>query len=131
MSQSNVELFLRGMRAVNSGDIDTVLQLAADDVVSNTLRSGIEGEYRGHDGIRQFFADNAESFEVFITDYHDVRDLGDRVLAIGTIHLRGRGSGVETDIPTAGVATFRDGKLTRWEDYGDRRLALAAVGLRE
>src|SRR2546423_15641975 len=75
-------------------------------------------------------ADNQENFERFEPDYRDVRDLGDRVLAIGTIRVRGRGSGVETDIPAAGIATFNeDGRLVRWEDFRERHLALEAAGL--
>ena len=31
----------------------------------------------------------------------------------------------------AGVATFEAGRMTHWEDFGDRRLALEAVGLSE
>jgi hypothetical protein len=38
---------------------------------------------------------------------------------------------VETDIPVAGVATYRDGKLTRWEDFRERDRALEAAGLSE
>jgi hypothetical protein len=64
---------------------------------------------------------------VFEPEFGEVRDLGDRVLATGTIRIRARGS--ETDIPTAGIATFEQGKLTRWEDFRDRRLALEAAGL--
>jgi hypothetical protein len=57
--------------------------------------------------------------------------LGDRILAIGAIHIRGRGSTVETDIPIAGVVTFKHGKIVRWEDFRERTLALEAVGLAE
>ena len=91
----------------------------------------MEGAYHGHAGLRGFLADNQANFEVFRFDLSDVRDLGDRVLAIGTIHIRGRGGGVETDIPVAGVATYRDGKLTRWEDFRERDRALEAAGLSE
>jgi ketosteroid isomerase-like protein len=45
------------------------------------------------------------------------------------IHIRGRGSGVETDVPTAVVATFRDGRVVSFKDYGDRDGAFAAAGL--
>jgi hypothetical protein len=41
------------------------------------------------------------------------------------------GSGVETDFPVAGIATYREGKLVRWEDFRERHLALEAAGLRE
>jgi ketosteroid isomerase-like protein len=85
----------------------------------------------GHDGIRRWVTDNAESFELFRTQLDDVRDLGGRVLAIGTIRIRGRGAGIETDVPFAGVFTIRDGRVSKWEDFRDRGSALAAVGLAE
>ena len=131
MSRENVETFQRGNEAANRGDIERMLRDVAEEVVFLPARSAVEGAYHGHDGLRKFWADNAENFEVFRVDFRDVRDLGDRVLAIGTIRIRGRGGGVETDIPTAGVATFQDGKMTRWEDFRERRLALDSVGLRE
>jgi ketosteroid isomerase-like protein len=131
MSQENVEAFRQVQDAINRADVDAALRLVAEDVVIKAARSGVEGDYRGHDGVRKWFADNADNFAVFRLSYDDVRDLGDRVLAIGTIHIRGKGSGIETDIPTAGVARFRDGRATSWEDFRERRLALEAVGLRE
>jgi ketosteroid isomerase-like protein len=129
MSRANVEAWRRGIEALNRGDVDDMLRLAAEEVVFLPARSAVEGGYHGHDGLRRFLADNAENFEVFQVDLHEVRDLGDRVLAIGTIRIRGRRGGVETDIPMAGVATYQDGKMTRWEDFRERRGALDAVGL--
>jgi len=129
VSQENVVAFLAVMQAINCGEVEGVLRASAEDCVLLPLRSAVAGGFHGHDGIRELFADSAETFEVFQVDWRDVRDLGDQVLAIGTVHLRGRGGGVETDIPTAGVAIFRDGKLTAWQDFGDRRAALKAVGL--
>ena len=99
---------------------------------SLSLRSSIEGAYREHAGIRRFFEDTRESFDSFRLNFTDIRDLDDeRVLAIGTIHLLARGSGIETDLPIAAIATTRDGLLVHWKDYGDSAKALEAVGLRE
>ena len=130
MSHANVELFHRVNAAINRGDVEYVVRNSTEDVVIIAARSAVEGPFVGHEGLRKFFADNAANFELFQPHYSDVRDLGnDRVLAIGTIHIRGRGGGVETDIPVAGIATSRDGKLSRWQDFRERRLALNAVGL--
>jgi ketosteroid isomerase-like protein len=131
MSRENVELFRGMVEAINQGDVEAALALVTEDVVIKAARSVVQGDYLGHDGLRRFAADNEESFEVFEVNLDDVRDLGDRVLAIGTIRIRGRGGGVETDVPMAGVAIVRAGKLSRWEDFRDRRLALEAVGLEE
>jgi ketosteroid isomerase-like protein len=118
------------MAAANRGDLDGMLAETTEDVVLWARRSAVSGEYRGHDGIRRLFADNAESFEVWMVDYTDVRDLGDdRLLAMGTVRIKVRGGGVETEAPSAGIAEFENGKLKLWHDYGDRREALAAAGV--
>src|SRR5437660_12109675 len=98
MSQENVEAFLEINHALRRGDVEAVLRWVDEEGVLLAARSAVEGAYHGHDGVRRFMADNAENFEKLEPHYPDVRDLGDRVLAIGTIHVRGRGSGVETDI---------------------------------
>ena len=132
MSVENVELFHRVNAAISRGDVEWAVRHSTEDVVIVAARSAVEGPFVGHEGVRKFFADNATNFEVFQGRYDDVRDLGeDRVLAIGTIHIRGRGAGVETDIPVAGIATFREVKLSRWEDFRERRAALQAAGLTE
>lgn len=41
----------------------------------------------------------------------------------------GRGIGVETDVPTAFVAEFRDGLCRHAKDYREARLPLEAAGL--
>jgi ketosteroid isomerase-like protein len=133
MSQENVEIFRRGTDALERGGFDDALieEIIDPDVIFEPLRAPVSGTYRGHEGIRQFIADTAESFDVFRFDRSDVRDLGDRVLAIGTLHIRAREGGIETDVPTAGIATYRDGRLIHWKDYGDKSQALQAAGLSE
>ncbi len=131
MSQENMRVFEKAMLAASRGDIEAFLRHVDEDIVWIAARSAVEGAYHGHDGLRKFFADNDESFDVFEPDFREVRDLGDRILAVGSIHIRARGSTVETDIPVAGIFTFRRGKLLRWEDFRERRLALEAVGLSE
>jgi ketosteroid isomerase-like protein len=131
MSQENVERFWEGIDAFRRGDVDAILDGVTEDVVWIAARSAVEGTYHGHAGLRRFLADNAENFEVFEPGFDEVRDLGDRVLAFGRFRIRARGSGVETDFPVAGIATYRDGKLVRWEDFRERRLALDAAGVSE
>jgi hypothetical protein len=61
----------------------------------------------------------------------DVRDLGETVLALGTLRVTGRSSGIEIEVPLAVVAGFREGLLSEFRDYGDHRQALEAAGLSE
>ena len=100
------------------------------DVEYLPLRSATEGTYRGIAGVERFNADTKEVFEKFEPHY-EFLDLGERVLAWGVIHVRAKGSGIETDIPTGGIFEFRDGKVVRWQDFGSKAKALEAVGLAE
>jgi ketosteroid isomerase-like protein len=130
MAEDNTELFRRGAEIFSRGDVEAALELVDEEVEFYALRSATEGVYRGHDGIRAFLADTRESFDVFNGTYDDVRDLGGgRVVALGSIRIRGRESGVDTEVPSAIVATFQDGRMTAFRDYGDRDAALSAAGL--
>jgi ketosteroid isomerase-like protein len=121
---------LANVEAINNGDVEALLEHTDPEVVWEPRRALVQGAYRGHEGIRAFFADNEENFEKFRAAIEEVRDLGDgRVLVLGSLHILARGSGIETDIPMAGIAEFRDGLAIRWKDYGDRATALEAAGL--
>jgi ketosteroid isomerase-like protein len=130
MSESNVELFRLGTEATIRGDEAALLELVDEQFELEPRRAATEGTFHGHDGVRAFLNDTREAFERFELAYDDVRDLGDgRVLALGSVHIRGRGSGVETEVPSAVIVSFRDGRMTRFKDYGEHQAALAAAGL--
>jgi ketosteroid isomerase-like protein len=125
-----IEAFLRGVDAINRLDVDAALALTHEECVFEPLRSQTEGAFVGHEGMRRFLADTAQTFQMFKVTYPDLRDLGDeRLLAIGTIRMRGRESGVETDVLSTAIVEFRDGRMLRYQDLADRRLALQVAGL--
>ena len=131
MSQENVDQFLKASDALNRGDLEGWLRIWDVAVVFEPQVSIIEGGFSGHDGLRRFYAQLFELFETYEVEYDDVRDLGDRVVALGTARGRGKESGAETEGPLGLVATFRDGKIVHFKDYGDREGALKSVGLSE
>jgi hypothetical protein len=53
------------------------------------------------------------------------------VLTWGTIRVKAKQSGIDTDIPVGGVVEFRDGKIVRWQAFDSKEKALKAVGLAE
>ena len=61
MSRENVEVFRQTAEAISQGDIEAALAGVTDDVIVRAARSAVQGDYLGHDGVRQFFAVNAES----------------------------------------------------------------------
>ena len=130
MSQENVEIVRRLLDAVDRDDYPAVLACIDAEVEWVPLRAATEGSYRGHDGFESWWADTNDTFETF-EPHFELRDLGDRVLAWGTIRMKGKGSGVEMEVPVGGIFDFREGRITRWEDFGSKEKALAAVGLPE
>jgi ketosteroid isomerase-like protein len=130
MSRENLELVRQLLDARDRGDLPAALACLDPDVEFIPLRAATEGAYRGHQGVEGFYADTLENFESFEPHY-ELRDLGERVLAWGTIHVRSKGGGVEMDIPTGGIFDLHGGKIIRWQDFGSKDKALQAVGLRE
>jgi ketosteroid isomerase-like protein len=47
----------------------------------------------------------------------DYRDLGERVLMLGRMTARGKGTGVAVDAPAAAIIDFRDGMVSRVRLY--------------
>ena len=131
MSQENVEVVRSIQDDWNRGDTTVDPERIHPDLEYLPRRAATEGAYRGLAGLESFIADTLEVFEKF--ELHTkFADLGDeRVLSWGHIHVRARGSGIETDIEIGGVYEFRDGKVVRWEDFGSKDKALEAVGLSE
>jgi ketosteroid isomerase-like protein len=131
MSAENVDLFLRSGDAFNRRDLAGWLEGYDPEIVFEPQVAQFEGSFKGHDGLRLFFDNIGEDFESFQVEFDEVRDLGDRVLAVGTAEGRGRGSGIDNQGPVAIVASFWEGKITRFKDYGERDRALRAAGLSE
>ncbi len=88
-------------------------------------------EYRGHDGVREWWEDLLGIFPDLCFDVLEVRDVGDLMLAA----LRLRGHGVDSDTPFEervwGTGEWHSGKLVWWQTFGSEAEALEAAGLRE
>jgi ketosteroid isomerase-like protein len=125
MSQENVKLLREAIDRWNRHEVS--LSAFHADVEWLPMRVATEGVYRGIAGIERFLADTEEVFDKF--ELHcELLEQGEHVLAWGTIHVRARSSGIETDIAIGGVAEFREGKIVRWEDFGSKDKALQAIG---
>jgi ketosteroid isomerase-like protein len=121
----NVERVRRLIAAID--DLPAALELLDPEVEWIPRRAQTEGVYRGHEGIRKFYDDTWSSFDVFEPNW-EVEELPDgRVLAWGSIRVRGKGSGAQTQVPVGGLFELRDGRISRWEDFGSKESALAAL----
>jgi ketosteroid isomerase-like protein len=100
-------------------------------VWSPPLEEITEGRtYRGHAGARQYFEDLAEVSEESDSEFPEVHDLGDEVLALGRVWLR-FASGVNLDQEAAVLLTWRNGKCVEARAWLSRAQALEAAGLSE
>jgi ketosteroid isomerase-like protein len=131
MSQENVDRFVKLIEAFNRLDTAGALRFMDPEIRFEHRVGALQGDYTGLDGVRRFFEDFAEHFETLQVHCPDVRDLGDRVLALGTAQATGKASGAETELPFTVVASFRNGRITHFTDFGDKDQALEAAGLAE
>ena len=135
MSQENVDAFSRGAAAFNRGDIDAWLAEMDTEVVWHSALPALlradGGAHRGHSGVRDMVRNLSDSFHELTVEYSEIRDLGDRLLAIGQLHTRGNLSGAVSETPYAIVADYKDSKMTRARTYLDPQEALEAAGLSE
>jgi hypothetical protein len=125
-----VEIFKECVDALNRVDLAEITRLVDPAIAFVPMRAAVTGPYIGHAGMEEFLADNDEKYEYFLADFDTLEALPDgRLLSIGHIRVRGRGGEEETVVRTAGLASFRDGKMLSWHDYGDEATARAKAGL--
>ena len=88
--------------------------------------------YHGYAGIREWAAEVLDSFDEWDAAIAEtVEAPGDRLLVIGRVHMRGRGSGVDLEVPCAWLFDFLEGRMARMEIFINRtEEAHAAAGLR-
>jgi hypothetical protein len=73
-----------------------------------------------------------DSFGVAHFELEELRELSStEVLALGRLHLEGRGSGAAVATPFGAVMEIVDGLAVRHHFWTDRSKALEAAGLRE
>jgi ketosteroid isomerase-like protein len=127
-SRENFNLAKRFIDGFNSGNGEAVVAEVHPEIEFIPLRATIQGSYHGHAGIRKFMEDNEENFDVFLVTPQEIHVLGDRIVGTGELRVRGKGSGVDVTVSTGVVMTLKDGKIVRFEDFGDRAKALEAAG---
>ena len=131
MTTSNTDLVREAFARWNAGDRESLLADIDPEIeiyVASAQLTGV-GAFHGHDGFREWHATMEESFEVWQADIDSYREIGDRVLALGRMHLRGRGSGVELDQETGWLVEIHGGKMTRFQAFLSHQEALEAGGL--
>jgi ketosteroid isomerase-like protein len=133
MSRQNVDVVRRMLWAFNDGDVEAIVA-ACDPAVEWEEQSipGVEPLYRGHDGVRRWWAETfGEELGSIEGRLEGVKDADDTVIASVRFEGEGRSSGVRVPMLVHIVGTFRGGKLVRRRVFLTLAEALEAVGPRE
>ena len=131
MSQENVEIVRRWLKAISSEDFDTALALVHRDIVFTP--PGDQAPFMGAESLRRWMEPDAFQDQV-ATPLETIAITDRKILAKQHITARGTASGIELDTISWSVWTFdEDGLITRIEIYLDRERdkALAAAGRSE
>ena len=110
MAHPNAELVGRGYEAFGQGDLDTVMELFADDITWHVSgNSPIAGDYHGKEGVMAFFGKlMEETGGTFHLSVHDIAATDRHVLAIIDAHAERNGK--THDFNAIHVWHLRDGK---------------------
>ncbi|HEV3230256.1 MAG TPA: nuclear transport factor 2 family protein, partial [Solirubrobacteraceae bacterium] len=131
VSRQNVEIVRRSFEAHRTGGIEAAIPFYAPDFVWDAGPDWLEDRvYRGHDGARRLDAIFAASFEDYSLVVHEIRGVGEQVLALYEATGRIKDSGVPLRQPVGLVLSdFRDGAIGKVRSYFSWQEAREAVGV--
>jgi uncharacterized protein len=135
VTHANVDIVRTGIEAFSRGDVEASLAGFHPDIVWEVDPRLVPdaGTYRGHEGVREFWAlwhDTFEHFELVIEECSVVDDAHVLVLT----HAQGRGAGSGAQVgsrPFAQLYEVRDGLMVHVHMHPSRSGALRAAGLPE
>jgi ketosteroid isomerase-like protein len=134
MPEANVEIVRAALERFSAGDFERPLELIHEDALwapsGRFIGSG--DEYRGHAGVRRFWAEFTEPWQEITLDPVEAVELDDEhVLTNTRFQGVGRTSGVATETHLAQLWTVKGGAITRFESFATWAEALEAIHSRE
>jgi ketosteroid isomerase-like protein len=122
MTEQNKRLVNQAYTNFQTGDIDALVALMADDVTWTLPEmEGIPfaGKRTGRASVTEFFASVGATQEPLKFEPRELIAEGDRVVALGTYEWRVKTTGREFSGDFAHAWTIRDGKVTEFHEYTD------------
>jgi ketosteroid isomerase-like protein len=129
MSRVNIDLALLMYEAFNRRDLDACLALMHDEVEIEPRLGALEGDYRGHEGVRRWWSNLLDFLPDYTVEVEELHDLGDMTLA----QIRGRGHGATSATPVVETwwqaIRWRDGICIWWCNFATEAEARETIGL--
>jgi ketosteroid isomerase-like protein len=117
-------------RRFDEEGVDAIAEMFHPDFELHMETMFLDGDvYHGADGFRQWREDIAQaaSHDRFDAEAIQAGRTPEQFAVLGRLHVIGRASGVELDVPLIHVYEMRDGKTWRLTMYDDADRALAAL----
>jgi ketosteroid isomerase-like protein len=131
MSDEGEAVTRRWFETWNRGDLDAFIELYSADAEMTLPATWVEtGTLAGRPAIRRFFEGMKESWEG--QDEAVLLELvraGDHVVARMDWRVRGRASGIETQLGVTNINTIEGAKIVRQQHYLSHDEALESLGL--
>jgi ketosteroid isomerase-like protein len=129
VSQSNVEVVQRLFELFEQDGIEPALEVMHPDIVIEIPpdMSAEPDTYRGHDGVRRYFAGFDGMLDEVSYEAVEIIPVGDAVVASARMSGRGASSGLDVGIDAYVVHELADGKVVRITPYPDLESARAAL----
>ena len=139
MPQSNLEFVRNQWAPFNGLDVAAidwsaepvrgmVVAGAAEDIeLTWSAHWAGERQFRGHDGLVQAFTEWIEPFSEYRAEALDFIEAGDRILVPNRQWGTGKTSGAKVEIEVTWAYEFRDGLVTRIDEYDNLDEARAAA----
>jgi ketosteroid isomerase-like protein len=121
-AQENKQFVLEGYQLFQQGDIAGMLARCTDDaewISPETDIAPFSGNFRGKQGIAEFFTKLDASLQTIRLEIQDAIAEGDKVVVMGQATWLVKPTGRQYDTPWIHVYTVRDGKIARVEALTD------------
>jgi uncharacterized protein len=127
VATTDVDLVKSAFEAWNRGSVDAFTAHMSEDVIwveASGRPEGAPTERHGRERLRSSLESLFDAFETYHLEVEQIRELGDRVVAVVREIARGRSSGVEVDGQWGYLITVNDGRITRIEAHRDAAVVL-------
>jgi ketosteroid isomerase-like protein len=124
--QANVRVVEGMFSSLRRGDLGGVLDRLSDDIewrIAGPSELPYAGTHRGRDEVAKFFQAFGQEAEFEVFEPREYIAKGDKVVVLGHERQRIRATGQVVETDWAAVYTLRDGRIVRFRNYVDSRVA--------